>query len=86
MGNNYIIDTPKSKTWHTIPPEYKQNVMNCCSYFECPPVYLDTPTTRWGDSFESHQCKPPVFTALEPGMEIFKEDQLDYTFIAFVSL
>lgn len=86
MGNTYIIDTPKSKTWHTIPPEYKQNVLNVCEYIENPPVYLDTQTTRWGDPFTKHQCQVPVFETLEPGMEIFKEDQLDYTFIALVRL
>lgn len=86
MGNTYILDTPTSKTWHTIPPEYKQNVLNCCEYFENPPIYLDTPITRWGDSFVSHQCKPPVFETLEEGMEIFKEDQLNYTFIALVKV
>jgi hypothetical protein len=84
MGTQYILDTPQSKTWHTIPPEYRTNVLSCCDYIECPPVYLDTPTTRWGDSFAMHECQPPVFSELESGMEPFKEEQLDYTFIAFV--
>jgi hypothetical protein len=86
MGDRYILDTPQSKTWHVIPPEYRTNVLNVCTYTECPPVYLDTPTTRWGDSFAMHGCQPPLFSVCEPGMEPFKEEQLDYTFLAIVEL
>jgi hypothetical protein len=86
MGNSYVIDRDGVKTYHTIPPEYKVNVMNVARYMECPPIYLDSAMTRWNDPFSIHQTQPPVFSTLEEGMDIFKEDQLDYTFIAFVIL
>jgi hypothetical protein len=90
MNNYYIYEMKDTKNptseRKAIPPEYKINVTNICEYIEAPPVYLDSPVTRWGDAFALHQCQPPVFSELEDGLEIFKEDQLDYTFIALVKI
>jgi len=85
-GDRYIIDVNGRQTWYTIPANFRTNIQNLCSYVESPPVYLDTNITRWGDSFQSHGCQSPIFSQLEPGWEIFKEDQLDYTFLAFVTI
>lgn len=87
MNNKYIIDINGKKTWYDIPSEYKDVVQNKCEYFECPPVYLDTDITRWNDTFEEHQCKPPLYKSVDfPSLEIFKKEQLKYVFIALCKL
>jgi hypothetical protein len=49
---------------------------------------LDTPVTRWGDTFQEHSAKPPIFRALRDDIDLsqLKEDQLNYTFIAIKTL
>jgi hypothetical protein len=86
MNNHYVIDVNKSKTIHTIPLDYKSDVLNMCNYAECPPIYLDTQITRWGDDFSYHDCKPPIFSNQEEWLKGFITNQLDYTFIAYVSM
>ncbi len=62
--------------------------MEMCRYFECPIPYLDTHVTRWGDTFQEHSAKPPIFRALRDDIDLsqLKEDQLNYTFIAYVQI
>ena len=85
LSNNYhIINTNGIKTSHSIPDHYKNDVLQMCEYTECPPIYLDTNITRWGDTFEEHNCKPAMFNKYEKWLDIFQKEQLDYTFIAYV--
>jgi len=85
LSNNYhIMNINGQKTKHTIPDNYKDIVLQICDYFECPPVYLDTNITRWGDTFEEHDCKPAIYNKYEDWLDIFHKEQLDYTFIAYV--
>ncbi len=44
--------------------------------------------TRWGDTFQEHSAKPPIFRALRDDIDLsqLKEDQLNYTFIAIKTL
>jgi hypothetical protein len=88
MSNNYhILDVNGSRTTHSIPNVYKQIVNVMCEYFECPPPFLDSLVTRWGDKFEDHNCKSPIFTeVLDASMTIFKEDQLNYTFMGYARM
>jgi hypothetical protein len=87
LSNNYhILDQAGIRSRQEIPVWYKPRVLEICEYNECPPVYLDSLKTRWNNTFVEHNCKPPVFDELEDNLEIFKKDQLDYTFIAFVKL
>ena len=60
--------------------------MEMCRYFECPIPYLDAPLTRWGDTFQEHSAKPPIFRTLRDDIDLsqLKDDQLNYTFIAYV--
>jgi hypothetical protein len=82
----YVIDINNKKTWHTMPDNYKNNVLSVCDYLELPPPFLDTKITRWNDLFLQHNCKPPLINKFENGLEVFKKEQLDYTFIAVVKL
>jgi hypothetical protein len=87
LSNNYhILDVGGVRTKHQIPVLYKSRVLQMCEYNECPPIYLDSIKTRWNNTFAEHNCKPPVFDKLEDNLELFKKDQLDYTFIAFVKV
>ena len=89
LSNTYhILDVNHTRTSCEIPSSYKDLVKSMCDYFECPIPYLDTPTTRWGDTFEEHGTKPPIFDTLRDDIDLtqFKEDQLNYTFIAYVKL
>ena len=83
----HIMESNGRKRIQQIPTHYKPNVLSMCDYFECPPVYLDTDTTRWNDKFEDHQCKPPLYKSVDfPSLEIFKKEQLKYGFIALCKL
>lgn len=87
FSNNYhILNNNGKKSRHSIPENYKSNVLKMCKYSECPPIFLDTPTTRWGDSFEEHNCKPPIVKSYKKWIDNFKNEQLDYTFIAYVKV
>ena len=88
LSNNYhILDTPSTgRHAHDIPYYYKQHVLEMCNYSECPPIYLDTKITRWGDNFSDHNCKPPIYSDNEEWLSEFKKNQLDYTFIAYVNV
>jgi hypothetical protein len=88
LSNDYhILDVPNNgRTRHNIPSDYKKDVLEICNYSECPPVYLDTNVTRWGDNFSDHNCKTPIFSTYEDWLDEFKKDQLDYTFIAYVNI
>jgi hypothetical protein len=87
LSNNYHVFDVNGRKWtEEIPKFYKGHVESMCEYFECPPPFLDTPTTRWGDTFAQHNCREAIFTEVEPGMEIFKEDQLNYTFMGYGKL
>jgi len=86
-ANYHILDIKGEKTRHIIPTEYKENVQHMCDYFECPPIYLDTNTSRWNDSFKDHNCKPAIITRLEDSkLEIFKTEQLAYNFMGVVKM
>ena len=85
-NEDYIIDCNRKRTQHVMPQIYKNNVLSLCDYYECPPPFLDTNITRWNDSFSDHNCKPPLINKLEDGLKVFKDEQLDYTFIAVVKL
>lgn len=83
----YVIDKDGVRVWYDMPEEYAKVVVEKCSYFECPPVYLDTQTTRWKDTFAEHDTKKPLFTSVVfPELEVFKEEQLKYGFIALCEL
>jgi hypothetical protein len=84
--NWYIMDVDGRRHKETIPDWYKPKVLELCDYNECPPVYLDSLTTRWNDTFVEHNCKAPIFTELTEDLQLFKKDQLGYTFIAYVQL
>jgi hypothetical protein len=87
LSNNYHVFDVNGRKWtEEIPKFYQDHVKNMCDYFECPPPFLDTPITRWGDTFAEHNCGEAIFTEVEPGMEIFKEDQLNYTFMGYARL
>jgi hypothetical protein len=87
LSNNwYIMNVNGKKTRQIVPFHYKNKVLEFCVYNECPPVYLDSLKTRWNDTFVEHNCKPPIFTELTEDLELFKTDQLGYTFIAYVQL
>jgi len=87
MDTRYVLDKEGKKTWYDIPLHYRDDVERVCSYFECPPVYLDTDTTRWKDKFADHQCKTPLYTSVDfPSLDIFKKEQLKYGFIALCHL
>jgi hypothetical protein len=88
LSNDYhILDVPyNGRTKHEIPSNYKTDVLEMCNYTECPPIYLDTNITRWGDNFSDHNCKTPLYTDNEPWLNEFKKNQLDYTFIAYVKV
>jgi hypothetical protein len=87
LSNNYhIIDIYGVQTRYTIPDNYKYDVLQMCDYIECPPIYLDSKVTRWNDSFEIHNCKPPIFAEYNESLQYFKEEQLDYTFIGYVKV
>jgi hypothetical protein len=87
LSNNWhIMDVNGRRRRETIPDWYKTKVLDLCNYNECPPVYLDVLTTRWNDTFLEHNCKPPIFTELTDDLQLFKKDQLGYTFIAYVQL
>jgi hypothetical protein len=83
----HTIDLRGVRTRHTIPPEYKNNLRSMCEYFECPPIFLDTNITRWGDTFAEHNCKDPLFTSVEEDiMKLYKNDQLNYNYMCIVRL
>jgi hypothetical protein len=83
----YVIDDANhGKSIHDIPSNYKTDVLEMCDYTECPPLYLDTNITRWGDRFSDHNCKKPIYNNYEEWLDEFKKEQLDYTFIAYVNV
>lgn len=87
LSDNYhILDVNGKSLRYPIPEDYKSNVLNMCNYSECPPIFLDSPTTRWGDSFKEHNCKQPVVKKYKKYVDYFKNEQLDYTFIAYVKV
>jgi hypothetical protein len=84
----HIVEANRTRVRREIPPHYRASVMEMCRYFECPIPYLDTPVTRWGDTFQEHSAKPPIFRTLRDDIDLsqLKEDQLNYTFIAYVQV
>jgi hypothetical protein len=85
-ANYHIMHANGKKQIYSIPANYKEEVLKMCNYTECPPVYLDSNTTRWNDSFKLHGCKNPVFNKYNQHLNFFKSEQLDYTFIAYVKI
>jgi len=82
----HIMESNGRKSIQQIPVDYKPKVLSMCEYFECPPVYLDTEITRWGDKFKTHNCLDPIFKVVDDDLILFKNHQLNYTFIAYVSM
>ena len=89
MNNYHIEDKMNQRISKQIPPHYKEIVQQICRHFEFPPIYLDSNTTRWGDSFDDHQCAPPIFKTIDELGETNKllcDEQLYYTFILYAKM
>lgn len=71
----YVLDEQDNgRTIHEIPLNYKKEVLEMCHYTECPPIYLDTNITRWGDRFRTITVKSQYIIIMKNGLMNLKRN------------